>query len=205
MPPLPRLHRYCTALRLPCPLGPRSGSPRSGLPPDMIPPRRTGASQVAGPSSSCVPRPYTPPDVPPPRPSSRRRHCCLQALEYPGHQECVIFGAVSPAAHTLAALRTNDPVTKAAVRTRFRPAGLSFDRAGFAPAGRLTEFQGVSPPPFPSDQPILAAPQDLTPINGNRVVFDPPGFPTSLRRRTKPMDCVLQLPHSAADSDFHFR
>ena len=39
MPPLPRLHRYCTALRLPCSLGPHSGSPRSGLPHGLVPPR----------------------------------------------------------------------------------------------------------------------------------------------------------------------
>ena len=33
-------------------------------------------------------------------------------------------------------------------KTHLRPAGLSFSRAGFPPAGRLTEFPEVSPPPF---------------------------------------------------------
>jgi len=62
-----------------------------------------------------------------------------------------------PAAHTFVDLRIAVTVTRNGARPYFRPAGLSFGRVGFAPTGRLTEFQLVSPPPFHSDQPCLVA------------------------------------------------
>ena len=46
------------------------------------------------------------------------------------------------------------PVTGTHARARFWPAGLSFGQAGLAPAGRLTVFQEVSPPPIPTDQAL---------------------------------------------------
>jgi hypothetical protein len=45
------------------------------------------------------------------------------------------------AAQSLARLRIAAPVTERRRKARYRPAGLGFGRAGFAPAGRLTEFR----------------------------------------------------------------
>lgn len=48
----------------------------------------TWASQVPGPSSSCVPRSYTPPDAASPRLLLLREdRCCLQEIQHPGHPE----------------------------------------------------------------------------------------------------------------------
>ena len=51
----------------------------------------TRASQVPGPSSSCVPCSSTPPGAMRPSPRSRCARCCLQALRDPQHPECIQF------------------------------------------------------------------------------------------------------------------
>jgi hypothetical protein len=61
-------------------------------------------------------------------------------------------------AHTLACLRFADPVTEAVARLTTGSDGLTPSRAGFAPAGRQTKFQGdIALPPIPIDQQSLVA------------------------------------------------
>jgi len=46
-------------------------------------------------------------------------------------------------------------------KARYRLGGLTLGRAGIAPAGRSTEFHGLSHRSLPSDQPSLVAPKPL--------------------------------------------
>jgi hypothetical protein len=113
--PVPQRLRSYAALRLPASVGHRSGSPCVWLTSmrvlvlclvaddtctrhvscvgDGSPAlRETGmgrgearASQVTGPSSSCVPWSNTPPDTPLSSPTSRRGRYGLQVIQHPGH------------------------------------------------------------------------------------------------------------------------
>jgi len=115
-------------------------------------------SQVPGPSSSYAPRSITPPGVPSPRPPLSAMALLPSKLSASWAPGIVIsFRGRIPAAHTFVDLRIAVAVTRSGARPYYRPAGLSFGRVGFAPTGRLTEFQLVSPPPFRSDQPCLVA------------------------------------------------
>ncbi|MEO1935370.1 MAG: hypothetical protein ABGX04_11370, partial [Myxococcales bacterium] len=61
-------------------------------------------------------------------------------------------------AHTLACLRFADLVTETVARLTTGSGGLTPGRAGFAPAGRHTKFQGgIAFPPIPIDQQSLVA------------------------------------------------
>lgn len=63
------------------------------------------------------------------------------------------FGAAWPTAHTFACLRIAGGVATPVARLATDPGGLTPDRAGFAPAGRLTKFHEViaySNPPRPA-------------------------------------------------------
>jgi hypothetical protein len=68
------------------------------------------------------------------------------------------FRSPLPTAHTLACLRFAGPVTETVARLTTGSGGLTLRRAGFAPAGRRTKFQGViAIPPIPIDQQCLVA------------------------------------------------
>jgi hypothetical protein len=63
-----------------------------------------------------------------------------------------------PTAHTLVCLRFADLVTETVARLTTGSGGLTPRRAGFAPAGRRTKFQGdIAVPPIPIDQQGLVA------------------------------------------------
>lgn len=61
-----------------------------------------------------------------------------------------LFRGCILSARTFACLRIDTHRYRAYRKARYRPAGLSFGRAGFAPAGRFTEFQLTTErhPPF---------------------------------------------------------
>jgi hypothetical protein len=64
----------------------------------------------------------------------------------------------SPTAHTLVCLRFADLVAETVARLTTGSDGLTPGRAGFAPAGRHTKFQGdIAFPPIPIDQQSLVA------------------------------------------------
>ncbi len=68
------------------------------------------------------------------------------------------FRSHLPTAHTLAYLRFADLVTETVARFATGSGGLTPSRAGFAPAGRQTKFQGdIAIPPIPIDQQSLVA------------------------------------------------
>ncbi len=68
------------------------------------------------------------------------------------------FRSQLPTAHTLACLRFADLVAETVARLATGSGGLTPDRAGFAPAGRRTKFQGdIALPPIPIDQQSLVA------------------------------------------------
>jgi hypothetical protein len=106
------------------------------------------ASQVPGPSSSCVPWSNTPPETPP---SSPRRHVCKGVLLPSGKtgpsasRKRIGFGAAWPMAHTLACLRFAGPISETVARLATGLGGLTLSRTGFAPAGRRTKFhEGIA-------------------------------------------------------------
>ncbi len=100
-------------------------------------------SQVSGPSSSCVPRSVTPPPAPSPGPNSQRRCCRLQAYSRLGQTAFESFEANLPRPTCLRAYAS--PGGHPRVSQGSLPAaGLGFGRTGFAPAGRQTEFWGLS-------------------------------------------------------------
>ena len=70
-----------------------------------------------------------------------------------GTRDLRVFVAAYPTAHTLAHLRIAARVTAYAARLATGLGGLTPDRAGFAPAGRLTEFHEVIASSILPDQP----------------------------------------------------
>ena len=120
-----------------------------------------GASQVTGPSSARVPRSSTPPGASSPSPLERlqrRRHCCLQAIERPGHSGSAQFRGRYPSAHLLARLRFASSVAG-------QDARLTSGLPGSALAGRdlhpLDDVLDFTPYAFPPDQPCLVASQKV--------------------------------------------
>ena len=179
---VPRPRRYFAALRLPCSIGGRSGSPRRQPTtgrvlvrnrPHAHPPARGaqelsspalryralpwrfGASQVTG-SSSCVRAPVKHPAgraAASPL-SSRRRPCCLRWLKGPSAPGIsALSRPLSRSPHVCAPTHRR-PCCHGRRKARYRPAGLGFGRAGFAPAGRRTEFLKGAPS-FLSNGPAL--------------------------------------------------
>ena len=101
------------------------------------------ASQVTGPSSSCVPWSNTPPDIPPPRPKLPRRELLLPSGKTgPSASGKHRFRGRSPTAHTFACLRIAALVSKNGARLATGSGGLTLGRMGFAPNGRYTKFHG---------------------------------------------------------------
>jgi hypothetical protein len=100
----------------------------------------SGISQVTGPSSSHVPWSCTPPGAVASCPSLLATAVAFRHRGTLGSRDYVLFEAAFPTAHVLAHLRIADVVTAIVARLRYRPAGLSFDRTGFAPAGWLLQF-----------------------------------------------------------------
>ena len=166
-----RRHRSYAALRLPCCVSQRSGFPLSsayhGANAYSEPARRafanarrvggvwvrglrqprknrgqSGVSQVTGSSSSNVPRSSTPPRKTPPRPVAVTSSAAFRVgdpLGFPGR--------------TISGLHPRGPLVRLPThqsnhywrdcKAGYRPAGLGFSRAGFAPAGRQTEFHEI--------------------------------------------------------------
>jgi len=88
----------------------------------------------------------------------RRGRRCLQGKQNPRHPESHSFRGHLPTAHTLACLRFAGPVAGTVARLTTGSGGLTPGRAGFAPAGRRTKFQGdIAVPPIPIDQQSLVA------------------------------------------------
>ena len=89
------------------------------------------ASQVTGPSSSCVPWSNTPPDTSPSSPTSRRGRCCLRVESSTlGIREDYRFRGRSPTARTFACLRIAGPVSRTGARLATGSGGLTLGRAG---------------------------------------------------------------------------
>jgi hypothetical protein len=101
------------------------------------------ASQVTGPSSSCVPWSNTPPDTIPSSPKTLAGDgCCLQGKQDPRHPGRHRFRGRIPLAHMLACLRFACRVSTTGARLATGSGGLTLGRAGFAPAGQRTKFHG---------------------------------------------------------------
>ena len=99
-----------------------------------------GISQFAGPSSSCAPRPNTPPDAPSPSPLNRRAALLPSGVLKPsasGRSHITRLHYRGSHARAPTHQQTGYPES---CKARYRPAGLSLGRVGFAPTGRLTEF-----------------------------------------------------------------
>ena len=180
--PVPRRHRYYSALRLLFPFGRRSGRPSltayhlatlllrhaaaaplptacrrliTGPPSHRKQRWRYEASQVSGPSSSvraAILNPAPRAAVSP----TRNANATAFEVQGPLGSGKTRISWPTHAAHTLAYLRIAGRPHGPRRKARYRSAGLSFDRAGFAPAGRQTGFQD-SACSLPPDQPYLVA------------------------------------------------
>jgi hypothetical protein len=97
-------------------------------------------SRVTGPSSSCVPRPITPPGTMTPRPLCGDIAVVFRALEPldTRNNKDFVAGVRGPHARVPTLRRSRCHNRR---KARYRPGGLSLDRAGFAPARRLTKFR----------------------------------------------------------------
>jgi len=98
---------------------------------------------VPGPSSSCVPWSNTPPGVARCSPSCAAATVAFRPHKALGTRNEIVFEAACPTAHTLARLRFAGAVTATVARLATGLGGLTPGRAGFAPAGRQTEFHRV--------------------------------------------------------------
>ena len=183
--PVSWLQSSYAALRLPCCVGRRSGfplpsayhganacsepAPRAfadarraggvwgrGLRKPRMARGQTGASQVTGPSSSSAPRSSTPPREAPPRPVAVTPPAAFRVGDPLGFPGRTISGL-----HTrgsLVRLPTHQPShCWLDCKADYRPAGLGFGRAGFAPAGRQTEFHEVIAPLLPDQHCLVAS------------------------------------------------
>jgi len=182
-PSLPRRQRYYAALRLPGPLQPPlrfplratcHGSDASswphracireraarrrlvfGSPYDCPVYRRgeTGVSQVTWPSSSPAPRSTTPPGASPPRPMGATTLLPSGLWKTLGTRDC-LFVAIRPAARDARVPTHQRRCCHHRSRARHRPGGLTFGRAGLAPAGRHPNFTESSHAPLSSVQAL---------------------------------------------------
>src|SRR5215470_18683397 len=115
------------------------------------------ASQVTGPSSSCVPWSNTPPDTSPSSPKLAGAGCCLQVKQDPRHPGSIGFGAAFPWPACSHAYASPTPF--------LRPSqGLLPARAGSPLAGRVSHplddeqsFMEPLQPPIPFDPQGLVA------------------------------------------------
>src|SRR4051812_2251889 len=117
---------------------------------------QTGASQVTGPSSSSAPRSSPPPRETPPRPLTVTPPTAFRVGDPLGFPVGTISGLHSHGPR--ARLPTHQPPRcRDGCKAGYRPAGLSFGRAGFAPAGQQTEFRELNACSLLSDQHSLVA------------------------------------------------
>lgn len=121
------------------------------------PPRgQTGASQVTGPSSSRVPRSATPPRGASPRPVAVTLPAAFRVgdpLGFPGRT----ISGLYPRGPRVRLPTHQPPRCRDGCKAGYRPAGLSFGRAGFAPAGRQTEFHEVIASLLPDQHSLVAS------------------------------------------------
>ncbi len=115
-------------------------------------------SQVSGLSSSCVPWSTTPPDAPPPRPLAGTT-LLPSGVEKPSASGKCLFSRLQTPWPTCSRTYASPARLPRRRKVRYRPAGLSFSRAGCIPAGQQTEFQSVIASLLPSNQDFLVAPQ----------------------------------------------
>jgi hypothetical protein len=105
-------------------------------------------SQFTASSLPCAPRSTTPSGASASRPLFfRGGRCCLQTFRSPGHPRYTIFEADS-AAHTLACLRINEPVTRNAARLASGLPGSALAGWGSHPLDDSSDFVELSSPPF---------------------------------------------------------
>jgi len=101
------------------------------------------ASQVTGPSSSCVLWSNTPPDTAPYWPDfTQRAVVAFDEFQHSRHPGRYRFRGRCPTARTFACLRFADGISTTVARLATGSGGLTLGRAGFAPAGRCTKFHG---------------------------------------------------------------
>ncbi len=104
--------------------------------------RRTRASQVPGPSSSCVPWSKDPAGCETLLAHFTERSPSPSGITNPSAPGISNVSRLIPTAHTLAYLRFAGRVTATVARLATGSGGLTLGRAGFAPAGRQTKFHG---------------------------------------------------------------
>ena len=150
-PPVPLAATYLDAGACSLPLGPTTRAPAyvSCVGDNSPALRKTGicrgearASQVTGPSSSCVPWSYTPPDMHPSLPTTAGAIMAFDIHQHSRHPEDCKFRGRSPTARTFACLRIACRVSTTSARLATGSGGLTLSRAGFAPAGRRTKLHG---------------------------------------------------------------
>ena len=103
---------------------------------------QSGASQVTGSSSSNVPRSSTPPWKTPPRPVAVTFSAAFRGgdpLGFPG----LPISRLLPRGPLVCLPTHQSGHYWHDCKAGYRPAGLGFRRAGFAPAGRQTEFRDI--------------------------------------------------------------
>jgi hypothetical protein len=124
------------------------------------------------------------------REDQRRGHHRLQGKQNPGHPESHGFRGRNPMAHTLACLRFAGLATETVARLTTGSGGLTLGRAGFAPAGRQTKFQGD----------IARPPPRSTSSAGSHCLTDPPGW-----LRTGWLRPLLRIHHRMAGAQSGLR
>ena len=141
VPALPQRQSSYAVLRLPLPRRPPLRSSLAcGLPPASR--WRWRVSQVSGSSSARVPRFPTPSVAPPSRPRVEGSAAAFELLGALGSGDTSHFVANSRG--PLARAPTHQRVRyRARCKARYRPAGLSFGRAGFAPRWTTNTISGV--------------------------------------------------------------
>ncbi len=133
------------------------------------------ASQVTGPSSSCVPWSNTPPDTPLSSPTSRRGRCGLQVIQHPGHPGSVeVSGPHAPWPTRLHASASPRPFLAPSQGLLPARAGSPFAGQGSHLLDDTQSFMESLPPPIPFD------PQGLVALNFLYVARSP-GEPCAVR------------------------
>ena len=168
--PVPRRQRSYAALRLPRLVGRGSGSPcqrptsmrtlfftasarsacarasEKGSPDSpwlREVSRKTRASQVPGPSSSCVPWSKTPPGAFLPSPDRGEAAVAFRSNNALGTRKEIVFEAIHPRPTRSRAYASPVALPPPGARLATGSGGLTPGRTGFAPVGRLTKFHEV--------------------------------------------------------------
>jgi len=140
----------------------------------------TRVSQVAGPSSSCVPRPHTPPALGT-LARLRVRRCCLQGKALPRHRNVCDFGA--------------GPPRPTRSRAYASPASLPPPSQGSLPAWRATPWPGGFRTRWTTNR-ILWLPHVSTPFGpalpGRTLSPYPASAPANFARRDCPCAPLLR-------------